>query len=77
MTEHRLGTERALVTRIEQGMADGDMPADTDAPELAAYFDAIIRGMAVKARDGASRKQLLKLGARAMLAWPASPSARR
>jgi AcrR family transcriptional regulator len=71
MTEHRLRAERALVARIKQGIADGDMPADTDAHELAAYFDAIFRGMAVKARDGASRKQLMKLGARAMKAWPA------
>jgi hypothetical protein len=48
----------------------GDMPTDVDAADLGSYFDAIVRGMAVKARDGASRKVLAKIAARAMLAWP-------
>ena len=72
MREQRRRSERVLVQRLKEAVAAGELPADTDAPELAGYFDAMIRGMAVKARDGATRKTLAKIATRAMLAWPAA-----
>jgi hypothetical protein len=44
-----------------KGVFDGDLLPGADVKELAAYFDTILRGMAVHARDGASRKQLLAI----------------
>ena len=48
-------------------------PPGTNVKELAAYFGTIFRGMAVQARDGASRKQLLAICRVAMRAWPSRP----
>jgi hypothetical protein len=38
---------------------------------LAAYYSAVARGLAVQARDGASREKLSEIGRLAMRAWPA------
>jgi AcrR family transcriptional regulator len=65
--------EQALATRLRKGVSDGDLPPGTNVKELAAYFGSIFRGMAVQARDGASRKQLLAICRVAMRAWPSSP----
>lgn len=69
-TQARQASQKALADRIRRGIAEGDMPADTDAEALAAYFGTVFRGMAVQARDGASRVELLEIGAYAMRAWP-------
>jgi AcrR family transcriptional regulator len=62
--------EQALARRLRKGVSDGDLPPGTNVKELAAYFGTIFRGMAVQARDGASRKQLLAICRMAMRAWP-------
>jgi AcrR family transcriptional regulator len=69
----RKGFEQELVKRLRKGISDGDLPPGTNVKELAAYFDAVIRGMAVHARDGASRKELLAICRVAMRAWPSRP----
>jgi hypothetical protein len=58
---------------LRKGVSDGDLPPGTNVKELAAYFDTVIRGLAVHARDGASRKQLLAICRVAMRAWPSKP----
>jgi hypothetical protein len=70
MAEHRAFSESAMVARIRKGIAKGDVPEDTDAKMLAAYYSAVARGLAVQARDGASRKTLAEIGRLAMRAWP-------
>jgi AcrR family transcriptional regulator len=65
--------EQALARRLRKGVSDGDLSPGTNVKELAAYFGTIFRGMAVQARDGASRKQLLAICRLAMRAWPARP----
>jgi AcrR family transcriptional regulator len=65
--------EQALAKRLRKGVSDGDLPPGTNVKELAAYFGTIFRGMAVQARDGASRKQLLATCRLAMRAWPSTP----
>lgn len=71
MAEHRAFSESAMAARIRKGIADGDVPADTDCDMLAAYYSAVARGLAVQARDGASRKKLAEIGRLAMRVWPA------
>jgi hypothetical protein len=44
---------------------------------LAAYYSAVARGLAVQARDGASRKTLAEIGRLAMRAWPLDKRASR
>jgi hypothetical protein len=46
------------------------VPDDIDCDMLAAYYSAVARGLAVQARDGASREKLAEIGRLAMKAWP-------
>jgi hypothetical protein len=59
--------------RIKHGIADGDVPAGTDAAALADFYSAIMAGMSMQARDGATRKSLLGSVERAMSIFPAVP----
>jgi AcrR family transcriptional regulator len=70
MAEHRAFSEGALAERMRKGVANGDMPENTDCNMLAAYYSAVARGLAVQARDGASREKLSEIGRLAMRAWP-------
>jgi AcrR family transcriptional regulator len=70
MAEHRAFSESAMAERIRKGVAASDMPSRTDCDMLAAYYSAVARGLAVQARDGASRKKLSEIGRLAMRAWP-------
>ncbi len=74
MAEHRAFSESAMAARIRKGVANGDVPEDTDCDMLAAYYSAVARGLAVQARDGASRDKLAQIGRLAMSAWPAEKS---
>ncbi|MDR3466810.1 MAG: TetR/AcrR family transcriptional regulator [Xanthobacteraceae bacterium] len=71
MVEHRAFSEGAMAERIRKGIEAGDVPEDTDCDMLAAYYSAVARGLAVQARDGASREKLSEIGRLAMRAWPA------
>jgi AcrR family transcriptional regulator len=72
MAEHRAFSEGAMAERIQKGVARGDLPEGTDCDMLAAYYSAMARGLAVQARDGASREKLSEIGRLAMRAWPAA-----
>ncbi|QRK07369.1 TetR/AcrR family transcriptional regulator [Archangium violaceum] len=65
----RSGTLALFRDRIARGIAQGELPAGTDAEALARYFGAIIQGMSVQAQDGASEAELLALAEVAMRAW--------
>jgi AcrR family transcriptional regulator len=66
----RRWAEQSMADRLTRGIEEGDLPADSDAAGLASYFETIIRGMAIKARDGATREKLFAAGQLAMRAWP-------
>jgi AcrR family transcriptional regulator len=70
MAEHRAFSESAMAERIRKGVIKGDMAEDTDCDMLAAYYCAVARGLAVQARDGASREKLSQIGRLAMRVWP-------
>jgi AcrR family transcriptional regulator len=70
MSEHRAFSESAMADRIRKGVANGDVPEDADCDMLAAYYSAVARGLAVQARDGASREKLAEIGRLAMRVWP-------
>src|SRR3984957_11016243 len=72
MAEHRAFSEVAMADRIRKGIVTGDIPENTDSDMLAAYYSAVARGLAVQARDGASREKLSEIGRLAMRAWPSS-----
>lgn len=70
MAAYRADTEVFFANRIRQGVGDGDMPPETDVEGLSAYLHTLMRGMAVQARDGASREKLLKIAALSMESLP-------
>ena len=60
----------ALQKRIVRDVADGTLPAGTDANAFAGLVMAVNQGMSVLARDGAGRAHLLAIVDAALTAWP-------
>ena len=73
LAEQRAAGKARLRARIERGIEEGDVPADADAAGLASFYVAVIGGMSLQARDGASRKALMATVEAAMRAFPADP----
>jgi AcrR family transcriptional regulator len=59
-----------LRTRLKRAIAEGDLPADSDADALARYVQTVNFGLTVQASTGANRKELLSVVATALKAWP-------
>ena len=66
----RANGEDDLRKRFERAVDEGDLPADTNAADLARYVSAILQGMAVQAAGGASRDELQKVATMALKTWP-------
>ncbi len=64
--------DQAIITeRLEQAVDAGELPEDCNPIALGAFSMAILQGMSIQARDGASRAALEGIAAHAMQAWPA------
>jgi TetR/AcrR family transcriptional regulator, copper-responsive repressor len=57
----RRGLVEALEMRMERAIEHGEIAAGSSAKTLARYFAAIVHGVAIQGRDGASREQLEQL----------------
>jgi AcrR family transcriptional regulator len=66
----RAGALEGMRERIKRGLKEGDVPAGTDAVALADFYFTILSGMALQAREGATRKSLLATVARSMTLFP-------
>ena len=66
----RASSRQKLRERIARGVADGELPPDTDASALAAFYGAVLAGMAAMAHEGTTRKLLLATVETAMRSWP-------
>lgn len=73
LADERANAKARLRERIQLGVKEGDLPPDTDISALTDFYVAVIMGMSLSAREGASRKALLAMVETAMRAWPASP----
>ncbi len=56
--------------RLKRARREGDLPDDADPAVLARYVATVLHGMAVQATGGASRKELERVVATAMRAFP-------
>lgn len=54
---------------IERGVSAGELPKATDVCALARFFSGVVQGMAIQARDGATKADLLAVVKIAMAAW--------
>ncbi|MVO89897.1 TetR family transcriptional regulator [Streptomyces sp. p1417] len=69
-TWRRAGTEM-MARRLERAVREGELPAGTDTEAMAVFYNTVIQGMSVQARDGASHACLDGTVDRAMAAWDA------
>jgi AcrR family transcriptional regulator len=56
--------------RFERAIAEGELPATVEAESLARFYGAIVQGMSVQARDGASEEELLGIVELALARFP-------
>jgi AcrR family transcriptional regulator len=59
-----------LRSRLEAGVANGELPLTTDIEGLSRFYLSVYQGMAVQARDGAAPAELKGIARAAMSAWP-------
>jgi len=69
MCDQRVNREKFIRQRLRRGIAEGDLPKDTDVSSLVSFYSTLVDGLALRSRDGASRKTLLSIVERAMAAW--------
>jgi AcrR family transcriptional regulator len=70
LIDARAAGEDAVRERFTRAKQDGDLPADVDPAELAAYIRTVIYGLRVKAAGGATREELERVVQLAMRGWP-------
>jgi AcrR family transcriptional regulator len=68
----RAAAAQAIRKRFERAKAEGDLPADADAADLARFVFAVVSGMAVQAASGARKRELKRVADMAMKAFPAA-----
>ncbi|MGO7133559.1 TetR/AcrR family transcriptional regulator [Rhizobium leguminosarum] len=70
VTQRRAAAE-AIGNRVASGITEGDVAEGTDAKVLASFYAAVLKGMALSSRDGASLKELNRIVDCAIAAWDA------
>ncbi len=63
----RSSTLQAVHARIQKGVDDGDLPADTSVNGMARFVMSVLQGMSLQARDGATADDLRALATASML----------
>jgi AcrR family transcriptional regulator len=71
LLSYRVQIPKVIRTRLKRGVTEGDMPQGVDLDPLVSFYASLILGLAIRARDGASRKALLSGVTGAMAAWDA------
>jgi len=65
----RARRQKVIQQRLERGVAEGELPSGLDVSALASFYTTVVDGLAIQARDGASRKALTFSVDCAMAAW--------
>jgi AcrR family transcriptional regulator len=74
LIEARAQGEAQLRERLERAKAEGDLPETAKPDALAAFLMAVLHGMAVQAKAGASRERLQAVVEQALSTWPSGSS---
>lgn len=72
----RAGGLDRLKERLQQAVADGELPASADLHALARFVQTVQVGMSILARDGATRAELEAVAHTSMMSWDALTSDR-
>jgi hypothetical protein len=70
MAQMRAIAENWMAERFRQAIDEGDLPSEVEPTALACYLMTINSGLAVQAKSGVGKKQLLKVVELAMRGWP-------
>ncbi len=73
----RKDTEMRIRHRLVRAKADGDLPHSSDIHVLANYYSAVMQGISMQARDGATRADLVALIDPALAALPTEANTAR
>lgn len=77
VADKRHTAEAAVRSRIAAGKAAGELAKDVDVDALTGQIVATLYGLALKARDGASRASLNRIVEQVMRGWPNRPNRSR
>jgi hypothetical protein len=58
------------IQRPETAVAEGELPASADIDGLSRFYLGVFQGMAIQARDGATKAELRGVVEAATAAWP-------
>jgi hypothetical protein len=67
----RAKRHKTIRARLERGVAEGELSGKVDLHAIASFYVTVLDGIALQARDGASRKSLIATARSAMAAWDA------
>lgn len=70
----RASTERSLEERFHRAIDEGELPPGTDSGALARFVVAVLDGIALRAREGASREELDGIIDLAVTGWQGTVS---
>lgn len=70
LATRKASSQRALVERFRRAKAEGDLPDHVDVEGLAGLLTAILQGLSVQARSGASRAELATMVETSLALWP-------
>jgi AcrR family transcriptional regulator len=69
----RNGRCKEFEFHLREAVARRELPADADIPAIGRYIAALVQGISVQAKDGATQAELYAMVDIAMQCWPASP----
>jgi AcrR family transcriptional regulator len=69
LRELRVMRHKMIEQRLKRAVAEGEISSTVDVQGVAAFYLAVLDGLAIQARDGVSKKALLASARRAVAAW--------
>lgn len=69
LRERRQEIQDLLRARLARGVADGELAPDTDVAAVASFYNTVLQGPSLQARDGAAPDTLVSIVDCAMAAW--------
>ena len=69
LRDRRARRHQVILQRLERGVEEGDLPPDLDLKAIATFYSTVVNGLAIQARDGATRSDLKTTVDCAMAAW--------
>lgn len=73
LADRREILRRRLVDRTVQGVADGDVPSDSNPEQIADFVMAVHSGMSSRARDGGTTAEVMSIAEMGLSAIPSRP----